>query len=165
MNDEQMIWESYTKTLKENTEQDQFYIRFGNVPEGKFSKIGHSIVGKGNEPLYEKGISCFWAKWWPDYQRWFVEDADHDQVVTLIDVAERPIYLLKGKEIGYGTDGEPLLQKDTIRVLARLQPSDVYHPDLEEYFMDEHPRLSEPYPEWNDLKQKEKFVNRVLSQF
>jgi hypothetical protein len=165
MNDEQLIWESYVETLKENTEQDEFYIRFGDIPEGKFSKIGPSIVGKGNEPLYERGISCFWAKWLPDLQRWLISDADHEQLVTLIDVAERPMYLIKGKEIGYGTDGEPLLQKDTIRVLTKLQPSDVYHPDLEEYFMDEHPRLSEPYPEWNDLIQKEKFASRVLSQY
>ena len=163
MNDEQLIWESYVTILKEQTNEDQFYIRFGDLPKGDYSQI-HTF----KEPTYEKGVSCFWARWSEEYQRWVIDGGESENMDNTLDSLmneSRPVYLLKGKQIGYGHDEEPILQKDTIKVLAKLNLNDIFIPESGEQYLEQYPRLSEPYPEWKDLKQKRRYFERVLSHY
>ena len=161
MNDEKMILEIYKKILKEYSNQDQFYIRFGDLPKGDYSQV-HSF----DELTYEKGISCYWAQWSEEYQRWVIDGGESEHMLNPTqEMQDRPIYLLKGKYIGYGHDEEPLLQKDTIKILAKIQFNDVYDPTIGEKYLEQYPRLSEPYPEWKDLKQKKRYFERVLSHY
>ena len=139
---------------------NQFYIRFGDLPKGDFSGIGGDYLKHGPKQ-YEKGISCYWVKWNEELQRWKIDDqGDAETIQYLVD---RPIYLVKGEEIGFGSDGEPILKKNTIKILAKLNPNDVYAEDINS--LEEYPRLSEPYPEWKDLENKVKFIQRVLSHY
>ena len=148
--------------LNEQFENDDFYLRFGNLPNKEFSRIGRSSKDD-TSVSYEKGISCFWARWSNELQRWMIWDADHDQIASLQDISDRPIYLIKGEEVGYGSDGEPVLKKNTIKILAKLNPNDVYHDDLDS--LDHYPRLSKPEPQWEDLDKKVKFIQRTLKNF
>lgn len=148
------------KEQQNSSKNEQFYIRFGDLPEGDFSGIGGDYL-KYKPKEYEKGISCFWVKWNEELQRWKVEDqGDADTIQYLL---HRPIYLVKGKEVGFGTDGEPLLKKDTIKILAKLNPNDIYAEDINS--LEEYPRLSEPYPQWDDLEKKVKIIKNILKNF
>jgi hypothetical protein len=150
--------------IKENIVKriDDFYLRFGDLPSGDFSAI--APFHKGDPVTYEKGISCFYARWNEEYQRWMADGMTHQQLVSLNDIIERPIYLITGEEIGYGSDDEPLLKKNSIKILAKLKPNDFYDPDNEEILF-EYPRLTKPIPEWNDLENKVKFIKKVISRF
>ena len=101
------------KNIKRVKIQDlkSIYIRFGDIPESGFS----TIYSHGEESGKEKGISCYRALidendvvhiCLPlpfDSSKWNVF-----QGFILYD--DRPAYLITGDLVGYGSEGEPLLE-------------------------------------------------------
>ena len=91
------------------------YIRFGHLPKNGKSK--NYATGES-----EAGVSCYSAEW--DmingcYQRGS-EGLDGAALTYLIKGAE--IYLITVKEIGKGSDGEPLIEDAEIVAKLRLDP-------------------------------------------
>jgi len=79
------------------------YIRFGNIPEGGRSKDWSS----GN---WEKGVSVFKGKILPSGEL-LVLPSTNQQLGSLVTMNDRPMFVIKGKEIGTGADGEPVLSQ------------------------------------------------------
>jgi hypothetical protein len=78
------------------------YMRFGKSP-----KEGYSFNYMDNEK--EKGVSVYEAKI-ADDGSFRIVNANHLMEATYLQVQERPIYVLSGKEIGRGADGEPVIK-------------------------------------------------------
>jgi hypothetical protein len=75
------------------------YIRYGDLPRG-----GRSRNHDTNE--YESGISVYRGKMYPDGS-WAVDAGINQGAWCLF--SNRPVYLVSGREIGTGSDGEPVL--------------------------------------------------------
>ncbi len=84
------------------------YIRFGNLPEGGFSRN----KATGN---LEAGVSAFNAEFARD-GRWRPILDTPQQVASFFALIadDRPIYRVYGERIGAGGDGEPVLRVDRI---------------------------------------------------
>lgn len=87
---------------------DSLYIRFGNLPKGGRSK-------NHNNGCMEAGVSCYHARRIPGERYKLRGDkmpiaAIHYAFGNYGNVA----LLLRGKEVGVGSDGEPLLQDPEI---------------------------------------------------
>jgi hypothetical protein len=155
-----MKFDNLVNTILESYDGNEFYLRFGDLPKGDYSGIGGDYL-KDNPKQYEKGLSCYWVKWNEELQRWSVQDQGDAE--TIQHLLHRPIYLVKGEEIGFGSDGEPVLKKSTMKILAKLNPNDVYADDINS--LEEYPRLSKPEPQWEDLDKKVKIINNILKNF
>ena len=104
-----------------------YYIRVGEIPEGKISKIhrGDAIIGS------EKGVSVYNAvkikdKWRIVMPTPFKEGQGNTYESLIQNVTEcrykinqpRKVYLVTGCEVGIGSDNEPLI-KD-VRVIQEI---------------------------------------------
>lgn len=135
-------------TLVENEEPEQeFYVRFGDLPEGGRSQIGAApnwVAHLLQTDDHELGVSVYPASWNAGRQRWSI-DCDNPASLSELLAQERPAYLVTGEPIqdddGYdacGMDGEPLL-KD-VSILRQLEYRQIY------------------VPIWSDDEQPEEFV-------
>jgi len=116
------------RARRENTPADierygreQFYIRFGDVPEGERSE-GY-ILG---ESFQEMGVSVYDADWDKNFLWWDLNlpggESGPGTMASLLG-GDRPIYLVQGKQVGEGADGEPLLRD--VKTVKRLNVWDV----------------------------------------
>ncbi len=118
------------------------YLRFGEFPKSGKSGIGDAwrrqaaLYGE-MVPTEEQGISVYEAvpvdikgakKWRPLV----------NELQTFMGVygdsckGTRTIYLITGEELPEGgSDGEPLLKADTIKVLKKLSFKDIYHKEID----------------------------------
>jgi hypothetical protein len=88
------------------------YIRFGDLPKDGRSK--NHVTGQ-----LEHGVSVYCGRYNLDTGAIvFEERTSVHNPGTLVFVMERPAYLVTGKYIGVGSDGEPLLQQ--VRIISRL---------------------------------------------
>ena len=101
--------------LEKQGEQEQLYIRFGEIPTGEKSKIYQGEIEVG----IENGVSVY-----PAFK------TNEDNIVLglnlpitkttlhtqqhLIEYDNRPCYLVKGDYVGKDTDGQPLINNITI---------------------------------------------------
>ena len=83
------------------------YIRFGKIPENGKSEIWKGDVFNG----HEKGVSVY-----ESYNEKVVmpKKITYSSCVSLSGCLDRNIYLVTGKRIGTGSDGEPLLKNVSI---------------------------------------------------
>lgn len=93
----------------------QLYLRFGRLPED--GRSSHVITGRK-----EKGVSVYEAK--PNLFGEYQVDLDAMKFpyVGAALQAEREGYLVEGREVGRGSDGEPLLQD--AKIVRRLSPEE-----------------------------------------
>lgn len=144
----------------------RYFVRFGDIPKSGRSSINPSIVRMERmfDPNYEPnegGVSVFetqrkGAKWE------LVINTDRLQMSAqqLIDElcspsTRREIFLLTGEELPHGgTDGEPLLVANTIKIVRKLKFEDL---DLSQLDMDiDYPGCLEPDPEPEPISPAER---------
>ena len=89
------------------------YIRFGRLPKNGKSK--NYATGE-----YEAGVSCYSAEWdiIDGCYRRGAEGLDGAAITYLIKGAD--IYLVTGREIGKGSDGEPIIEDAKIVATLRF---------------------------------------------
>ncbi len=114
-------WNSAVKKAKTSHLNDlpnNIYFRFGNVPKGGTSKDYSS--GKT-----EKGLSVYNAKKdlltdtvWPD-----LNDGALPAAAIMRGAENAPVYLVTGRKVSIGTDGEPVIRN--VSVIGKLK----LHPD------------------------------------
>lgn len=98
---------------------NRYYIRIGDIPENEVSKIhrGDAIIGE------EKGVSVYDAEFINDKWRivmpsYFKEGQGHTYEALIQNVTEcrykinnpSKVYLVSGKKVGIGSDGEPVIK-------------------------------------------------------
>lgn len=114
----------------------RYYIRFGDLPASGYSQAySWDPVSKTNKPYKkESGISAYPCKWNKALGKWEVE-LESEAMLTGFDElmytsAEgkgRPIYLVYGEESNeVGSDLEPMLKADTLKIVKRLSVSEIY---------------------------------------
>jgi len=124
-----------------------FYIRFGKHggTSDTFLRHGGEMQQAGDfDRVGEQGVSVYTAS--PHHGGWQVESPDKRQAIyslgddylprTLANFKNRPIFLVQGALVmshddGHevatlGADGEPLLEPDTIKIVAQLSPDEVF---------------------------------------
>jgi len=81
------------------------YLRFGKIPINEKSKIynGELFVG------HEKGVSVYACVKIEGEYKLIFPNITASACVSLSGVLERQCYLVDGKRIGTGSDGEPLI--------------------------------------------------------
>lgn len=123
----------------------RYYIRFGDVPkEGHSHMYSWDSKVKAKVPVKkEPGISAYPAKWNDKAGRWQVDSPSEDCIIgfdeLMCDVADqrasaRPVYLLYGEELpDVGSDDEPMVKADGLKVVKRLSVSELMTHDGETY--------------------------------
>lgn len=123
--EERIKREEYLMTLDESV-KEEFFIRFGDLP-----KSGKSKIGPGTNPLAlwgredtdnEAGVSVWETEFNKNKNRWVIHAGNYASLAELFAQA-RPIYLVKGEIVGYGSDGEPVISDATI--IKKLSPKEV----------------------------------------
>lgn len=91
----------------------KYYLRFGNIPESGFSNIykDRIVIGK------EIGVSVYDVVLMTD--GWHIILPKPITITCINTLSQlvherRPVYILSGKEVGIGTDKEPLLENPKI---------------------------------------------------
>lgn len=93
---------------------DHLYLRFGEIPENEKSGIYKGDMGRVGEEI---GVSCYRGVVIDDKVYIIMPHIPSSTYYWLIDEYNRgktPLYIISGKEVGIGTDGEPLLQNISI---------------------------------------------------
>lgn len=119
----------------------RYYIRFGDVPkEGYSQAYDWDPTAKKKLPYKkEPGISAYPCVWNKQHGKWEVR-LDSTEMVTgfdslVCDVAAgkgRPIYLLYGEESSdSGSDLEPMVQPEGLKVVKRLTLGEIYCSDFD----------------------------------
>jgi len=112
---------------------DAYYIRFGDLPKG-----GKSKNYATNE--MEIGISAYPVKWNIEKNKWEIIETQLEEFEALhsltydITIGEgRPVYLIQGQELNdLGSDGEPMLDVNKIKIIKQLQPDEFFSKELGE---------------------------------
>jgi hypothetical protein len=84
----------------------KIYIRFGVIPSDEKSKIYNGEVFVG----YEEGVSVYEAVIIGKEYRLLFPYLTYSSCVSLSGCIDRKAYIVKGNEVGIGSDGEPLLR-------------------------------------------------------
>lgn len=117
----------FNKYMRYAKDDTSYYIRFGKIPEDERSK--NFITGEK-----EKGVSAYYAYYDVDDDKWVAEYSDenpatYDDIKNRVKESRGDIFLITGKEVGYGSDDEPLLKN--VKVIKKLDPKkDVRYEDL-----------------------------------
>ena len=118
--------------LEKQDEQEQLYIRFGEIPTDEKSKIYQGEIEVGTE----NGVSV--------YPAFKTDEGDivlglslpitkttlHTQQ-HLIEYEDRPCYLVKGDYIGKDTDGQPLI--NNVSIIEKIDNYRVKEKSIEKY--------------------------------
>lgn len=91
-----------SRLAQEKKYTEKGYVRFGDVPKG-----GKSYNYRDN--FYEQGVSVFHAMFSADGD-YIIKSQNGVQFFGMYAYANRPAYRVFGKEIGVGSDGEPILE-------------------------------------------------------
>jgi len=115
---------------------DKVYIRFGKIPR-RTSGVNESYriaihARTGHlPPAREKGVSVFPTYFSKVLKRYVILET-HGWVASLGELwaefldEQTTANLLSGKIVGEGSDGEPLLQAKSIKVLGKLTAEDIW---------------------------------------
>jgi hypothetical protein len=118
---------------------DKYYIRFGDFPKSGRSK--NYATGE-----IEQGVSAYPAKWNVAKDKWeIIEDqleefsALHSLTYDIKIGKGRPVYLIHGQELNdLGSDGEPMLDINNVKIVKKLQPYEFFSRELgEDWWQDE----------------------------
>lgn len=90
------------KAERERKYTEKGYVRFGKIPKG-----GKSYNYRDN--FYEQGVSVFNAMFSADGD-YIIKPQNGVQLFGMYEYKNRPAYRVFGKEIGVGSDGEPVLE-------------------------------------------------------
>lgn len=107
----------------------QRYIRFGDIPEDERSTIGKSpniyahIMRTSDK---EHGVSVFDAEWSEDMQRWAIVNVGNYASLDGLLAQHRPAFLVTGREVGEGIDGEPVLRD--VQIIEQLPYNELWVP-------------------------------------
>jgi hypothetical protein len=118
--------------------RSRHYLRFGELPLGKRSRVSEdyrrSVQARTGvlPPEFETGVSVF-----PTYKskllgRWVLPElagmaASAGELWAAAESGEMPILLVTGRRAReLGQDGEPLLVRNTIEIVERLKPAEVW---------------------------------------
>jgi hypothetical protein len=112
---------------------DKYYIRFGDFP--KEGKSKNYATGES-----EIGISAYPVKWNMEKNKWeIIEDqleefgALHSLTYDITMGKGRPVYLVFGQELNdLGSDGEPMLDINNVKIVKQLQPDEFFSRELGE---------------------------------
>ena len=105
-------WTNYTSNCepagKVTPDWQRVYLRFGVIPQRGFS-LNHATK------TCEKGISVYHGllnknKAIPIMPKPFSDKQFDSTLVTLSGVLNRPLFVVTGTPVGFGSDGEPLLE-------------------------------------------------------
>lgn len=98
--------------------EQQFYVRFGDLPEGGRSKIGaapNHFKAMAQTDTHELGISVYPIEWSNEMNRWAI-DCNNLASLDGLFYQKRPAYMVTGEHVededgydAYGMDSEPLL--------------------------------------------------------
>jgi GNAT superfamily N-acetyltransferase len=105
----------------------EYYIRFGDIPKGERSAIGASpniyahLSRRSNK---EKGVSVFSTV--KNGRRWSIIDVGNYASLDGLLSQQRPAYLVTGRVVGQGIDGEPVL-RDVV-IVQELRYSQLFVP-------------------------------------
>lgn len=117
------------------------YLRFGNLPREGKSRVSdsyrhHVYVRTGQEiPKFEAGVSVFDTYWSEILKRWVLPEthgtaASAGEAYASAIAGDRKIFLVTGRRVrgvrGEGSDGEPLLIRNTIEIVSVLSPDEVW---------------------------------------
>jgi hypothetical protein len=125
------IGDEHPDSYKSKFTADKYYIRFGDLPKG-----GKSKNYATNE--MEIGISSYPVKWNIEKNKWeIIEDqleefsALHSLIYDITIGEGRPVYLIQGQELNdLGSDGEPMLDVNKIKIIKQLQPDEFFSKEL-----------------------------------
>lgn len=105
--------------------QSGVYIRFGEIPENERSGIGKSpnwIYHMQRTSDEEEGVSVYYSRYQVETDQWVIEDCgNYASLGQLIDEAsegKRNIYIVSGREVGLGADGEPLIRD--VKIIKKI---------------------------------------------
>ena len=112
---------------------DKYYIRFGDFPKGGKSK--NYATGE-----IEIGVSAYPVKWNIQKNKWEIVEEQLEEFAALynltydITIGEgRPVYLVQGQELDdLGSDGEPMLDINNVKIVKQLQPEEFFSRELGE---------------------------------
>lgn len=104
---------------------DKCYIRFGEIPKNEVSSIYRGEVKVGEE----KGVSVYDAieidgEWRVVLPNPLLKEVGFDlynfisSTKHLVETERRPIYLVRGDEVGKGSTNEPLLRN--VKIIKEL---------------------------------------------
>ena len=110
---------------------EKYYVRFGDIPSGGLSTNWFKTEK-------EKGVSVYEVKWIPSKNKWFIVVNSDEGIDTLISLAGdfqvgrgRPIYLIKAVPTKYyGADDEPLLDSSSLKIVKKLNPTELWNHEL-----------------------------------
>lgn len=104
-----------------------FYIRFGDIPENEESCVHAGDLGVVRR---EVGVSVY--NYYPSRDNFHIvlpsvtQTALNDLLDFLVYCKPRPIYLVSGKVVGYGSTGEPCLKN--VKIEAELEIVELERP-------------------------------------
>jgi hypothetical protein len=127
------IGDEHPDSYKSKFTADKYYIRFGDFPKGGKSK--NYATGE-----MEIGVSAYPAKWNIQKNKWEIienqleEFAALDSLTYEIKIGEgRTVYLVQGQELNdLGSDGEPMLDINKVKIVKQLQPDEFFSRELGE---------------------------------
>lgn len=106
---------------------NRYYIRIGEIPENELSKIhrGDAVIGE------EKGVSVYDAEFindkWRIVMPYYFKEGQGQTYESLIQCVtecrykiNKPskVYLVSGKKVGNGSDGEPVIKN--VKIIKNL---------------------------------------------
>lgn len=112
---------------------DKYYIRFGDFPKGGKSK--NYATGE-----IERGVSAYPVKWNIEKNKWEIDESQleefsalHSLTYDIVEGKGRPVYLIHGQELNdLGSDGEPVLDINNIKIVKTLEPYEFFSKELGE---------------------------------
>lgn len=100
---------------------EKCYIRLGDIPKDELS-LNHSTK------TFEKGVSVFRGVVYKDNYLPIVEYPEKAGTILPMQGMfyhwDKPVYIVKGNEIGLGSDGEPLIKN--VHIIKRIFPEIYY---------------------------------------
>lgn len=106
------------------------YIRFGDIPvkNGAYTSSTNHFTGG-----LEKGVSVYPAYYDRMTKKFILSSGNEQYLGTQGEINTRPAFLVSGQEIGVGADGEPVLDPISLKVLRKLDYSEIV--DSEDNYM------------------------------
>jgi hypothetical protein len=141
-----LLPEMWREQQVEKDKLPHYYIRIGEIPKDEISRVGQhyrnhtwkarisAMVGE-EIPEQEEGVSVYEVQWNKEKWRWEIESGNEQMLAGLsellfaVEEGERKAYLVQGKEVGEGEDGEPLLKE--VKILQELKLNNIYNYDNE----------------------------------
>lgn len=139
------------------------YIRFGDPPKDKSGRpIASRAYGADGKPFKsEPGVSVMPA-WYDPKTKKFVIDGGIEIAEGVGDMTSgkgaRPAYLVSGKEIGTGSDGEPALDPSSLKVVRTIDYDEIVTADERTITAAGRDLPKEEWPDWDSTPEADELV-------